>query len=681
MRIRQLMARLIPSALLALTVAAAAPAATVGPGVAETIGRDGHARVVVMLHVDEGAASSRTSILDAVASVQARVLDALSADELQLATHWRLVPGFGGRLSASGLAKLADDPLVDRVDLDVSGHAHLAVSVPLVRGNLVQTAGYTGQGVTVAILDSGITRTHADFAGKIVDEQCFCEDSYGNGCCPNGATSQSGTGAARDDNGHGTNVAGIVASKGVVSAKGMAPNAGIVAVRVLQADGRFYSSSQVVSGLDWVATHHPEVKALNMSLGTEALFSGTCDGAGAASWITAFATAINRLRNGGTLTVVSAGNQSSLQQMAVPACVSNAIAVGAVYKANVGPYDHSSWAGCSDATTAADKVVCFSNSSTALDLLAPGSPITASGMNGGTSTYSGTSQAAPHVAGTVALLAQAVPAATPSQIEQVLKSTGVAVTDQRNGRQTPRIDAKSALDALKGTAQTSSLWIPVASHVGGSFNSQWRTDLGMLNTGTTQSNVELRLYTTSGVKTKTTFVTAGAQSILDDVAGQIGYSGSGALEVRFDQALRVNSRTYNLVAANVACYPNGTFGQSYEAYRVQDGLSAGQSAYLAGLRESSAYRTNIGLANFGPGQATATVTLYNGAGGFLASYDVTLNTGDWKQETRPFFTKAQQTNMTRGYAKVTVNTGSGVVALGSVLDNLTNDPTTVLPIR
>ena len=138
----------------------------------------------------------------------------------------------------------------------------------------------------------------------------------------------------------------------------------------------------------------------------------------------------------------------------------------------------------------------------------------------------------------------------------------------------------------------------------------------MLNTGTAQSNVDLRLYTTSGVKTKSTFVPANTQSIVEDVVGQIGHTGSGVLEVRFSQPLRVTSRTFNLVSATAACTPRGTFGQGYEAYRVQDGLSAGQSAYLAGLREYSAYRTNIGLANFGPGQASVTVFLYNGSGGF-----------------------------------------------------------------
>lgn len=666
----------------AVAAAGAAAADTIGPRVAEAIASEGRARVVVMLRAPETATASTQPKAAAIATLQSRVLSRLSTDDLQLSSRWRLIPGFAGRLSATGLAKLQADPLVARVDLDVPGQAHLAQSVPMIRANVVQAQGYTGQGVTVAVLDSGVNRSHPDLAGAVVDEQCYCEDASGFGCCPDGWSSQSGTGAARDDNGHGTNVAGIIASRGTTVPKGVAPGASLVAVRVLAADGSFASTSQVVSGLDWLASNHPETKVVNMSLGTSALFSGDCDDVSA--WAQAFATAIGNLRNQGTLTFVSSGNQRSTSQIAVPACISSAVAVGAVYKANVGAINHS-WAGCSDSSTAADKVVCFSNTSSALDLLAPGSPIVSTGYQGGTSTYSGTSQASPHAAGTAALLFHASPGATPAQVETAMKSSGVTVTDHRTGQQFPRIDAKSALDALGGEPPPpppgSSLWIPVASHASGAGGSQWRTDVGVLNAGTSQSSIELRLYTPQGVKTKTGYVPAGAQSLLEDVVGQIGYTGSGVLEIRYDNPIRANSRTFNLVSGGAACYPNGTFGQGYEAYRAADGLAAGQSAFLPGLRESAAYRTNIGLANFGGGTAQVTVELVDGAGNSLTSYDVTLNPGDWKQENRPFFNKAGQTNMTRGYAKVTVSSGSGVVAVASVIDNQTSDPTTILMLR
>jgi hypothetical protein len=71
------------------------------------------------------------------------------------------------------------------------------------------------------------------------------------------------------------------------------------------------------------------------------------------------------------------------------------------------------------------------------------------------------------------------------------------------------------------------------------------------------------------------------------------------------------------------------------------------------------------------------VELYNGAGTKLTDYTVTLTAGQWAQETQPFKNKAGQTSMDRGYAKVTVQSGSGVFGFASVVDNITNDPTTV----
>lgn len=227
-----------------------------------------------------------------------------------------------------------------------------------------------------------------------------------------------------------------------------------------------------------------------------------------------------------------------------------------------------------------------------------------------------------------------------------------------------------------------SAWVPVASHVAGANNSAWRTDLGVLNDSSTTTNYEVFLYTpTAGVKASRAFVVGGGQAIQEDVVGQLGFVGSGVLEVRSDLPLRVTSRTYNQVSSTATCTPNGTLGQEYASYKVSDGLAAGQSAVLPQLIENSAFRSNIGLANFGKTEAKATVKLYDGAGSLLASYEVKLAPALWKQENQPFVKRAHQTNMSRGWAKVTVTSGSGVVAVASLIDNVTNDPTTVAMIK
>lgn len=221
-------------------------------------------------------------------------------------------------------------------------------------------------------------------------------------------------------------------------------------------------------------------------------------------------------------------------------------------------------------------------------------------------------------------------------------------------------------------------WIPVASHAPGVGGSQWRTDAGLLNPGPEDAAVTVRWHGQLGVLTTTTTVVAGGLSVLDDVVAQVsGASGSAAIEVVSSQPLDVSSRTYNLVPGSSACYPGGTFGQDYPGVESSSGLSVGEVARLNQLAENPKTRTNIGLVNTGTVDATVIVTLLDATGDVLTSYLVTLPPGAWKQETRPFFNKAGQTNMTRGYAAVYVTTGSGVFAFASVIDNTTGDPTTI----
>lgn len=229
-------------------------------------------------------------------------------------------------------------------------------------------------------------------------------------------------------------------------------------------------------------------------------------------------------------------------------------------------------------------------------------------------------------------------------------------------------------------ARTSS-WVQVGSHAGGSNQSQWRTDLGVLNRTAATANLQIKLRTGTTTQTATTTVAAGAQAILVDVVGQIPYTGSGSLEIVSDQPVNVSSRTYNLVAPTAACHPNGTFGQSYDAFASTQGLAAGQSAYLTQLTENLAFRTNIALTNTGTTAAAVSVELYNAVGTLLKTYTVNLNPGEYKQDNRPFFAKAGQSSLARGYARVTVTSGSGVIASASVLDNATNDPTTLPMLR
>lgn len=396
--------------------------------------------VIVALREPEGPASDLTLRAAQIEAMQRDVLADLRQRDFALTHAWSGISALAGEVTLEGLATLVEHPDVVRVDVDEPARAFLAESKALVGAPDVQAAGFTGRGIVVAVLDTGVDAGHRDLADDLIAEQCFC--SNGGGCCPSGAAQQGGAGSARDDNGHGTNVTGVITGGGSAAPTGVAPDAEIVAVRVLDKNGAG-NSTDILSGLDFVITSRPEVKIVNMSLGLDTLFPGTCDSS--ASFTSAFASAVRTLRGRGVSVFAATGNGGNPTQIGVPACISGVVGVGAVYDGDVGTVSF----GCTDAATSRDKVACFSNSSAAVDLLAPGAAITATARGGGAVTFIGTSQACPHAAASAALLLQARPGLSPDQIEAALKSTGPSITDSRNSMVFRRLDVRAALASVR----------------------------------------------------------------------------------------------------------------------------------------------------------------------------------------------------------------------------------------
>ena len=390
-------------------------------------------RVIVLLNRPQGAAIDRNAA--------------------RIHAQWRVVPGFAATVDDTELERLRNDPDVLSVEPDLSGSVTagpsgdaIGLNGDLIGLGAVHALGYDGTGRTVAVLGTGVS-PHPDLNGRIVEERCYCAYANGQGCCPNGATEQSGTGSARDDLGHETNVAGVIAGSGGKAPIGIAPKAKIVAIRTNDATGNIAWISQVISALDSILASPVPVDAVNMSFAIGLLSNSACDGDNPA-----LTDAMARVRARGIVLVAASGNDAATQGIRPPACISGVLSVGAVYHTNL---PSGSLLGCTDTPAEVDRVTCFSNSAAQLDLLAPGYRVRSPAKNGGTSNASGTSFAAPHVAGAVALLRQIDPQLTPDAIEELLESTGRPIVDSKNGITTPRLDLFAAVMKLRQDAKWS----------------------------------------------------------------------------------------------------------------------------------------------------------------------------------------------------------------------------------
>lgn len=325
---------------------------------------------------------------------------------------------------------------------------------------------YTGQGVDVYIVDTGIRYDHVEFGNRAL----FGFDAFG--------------GSGSDGYGHGTHVAGTVGG----TTYGIAKNVKLWSVRVLDNSGNG-TTSTVIAGLDWITAHHTTNSAVaNMSLG------------GGIS--TSLDDAVKRSISDGITYVVSAGNASADACNQSPARVVDAITVGS--------------------TTSGDGLSSFSNYGTCVDIIAPGSSITSAYYTSSTAaaTMSGTSMASPHVAGTAALYLQAHPASLPVTVTNAIINN--ATLDKISG--VPSGTPNKLLYSLFGTTpsppQAPILISPTngASHVSTATTFKWNASTDatsyrlQVSTNSTfnttiidQSGITTTAYTANKLSGNTTF--------------------------------------------------------------------------------------------------------------------------------------------------------------------------------
>ncbi|HVE72830.1 MAG TPA: S8 family serine peptidase [Thermoanaerobaculia bacterium] len=356
-----------------------------------------------------------------------RVVVAFDGAAAAKGERWGDTDVYSMEVERAELDALRRDPRVLAVSIDEGGQGGLTESITRVGADVLRIQGVDGRGQTIAVLDTGIDTDHPDFAGRIVAEQCFCDNLDGTGCCPGGAKQLSGPGSAEDDHGHGTHVSSIGAGGGADAAAGMAPAATIVAVKVMDSVNRFRTFKQIFDGLKWIEDSHPEVDVINMSLGSSAHYTpAQCTGGAVALGLQ---PVIARLRQRGVLIAACTGNDGDTDSMWLPACMDEVLGVGAT-------------------PDSADTITSYTNSSASMDIVAPGSLITASRRGGGTTTFTGTSMATPHVAGTILLIRQVSGHGLSADfLTELLRRTGKPMVDARNGLTFPRLDALAAVSA------------------------------------------------------------------------------------------------------------------------------------------------------------------------------------------------------------------------------------------
>lgn len=424
-------------------------------------------RVIVTLKSVEGAPVGKAQFADkaaegrlraAVRSQQDRVLNRQAEGDLEVLSRYQTIYGFSAEADNPAILWLAAQEEVERIELMPVFQKMDSESHPLANVDTIHAQGYNGDGITIAIIDDGIDHDHAAFGGQSAWPNAKILGGYDYADNDNDpridCTGQS----------HGTAVAGVAAGNGG-GVTGTAPNASLVFLKVQKASecGQPSLSGDVAAAIDWAVANRNTygIKVISMSLGGGAYSSASsCDNAS-----TAYRNAVNSAYSAGLVVLAASGNEGLCSQLAHPSCMTNVISVGAVYDADVGgpgycvsgsscagqPHQQCPGSACFDTTTSADKVTCYSNSASFLDILAPSNCATTAKAGGGTeSCFGGTSSATPFAAGVTASLLEADPSLDNDDIRSILSGTGVGVLDSKSGITKPRVDADAALQQILG---------------------------------------------------------------------------------------------------------------------------------------------------------------------------------------------------------------------------------------
>jgi subtilisin family serine protease len=389
--------------------------------------------------VDADAPADMMAVQSEIASQQDDVLAQLDPSQFRVKHKFGNILGFSGRATEAGLMALAAMPEVELIYEDGIEHIVLKQGIPLMNASAVRST-YSGKEVAVAISDTGINYNHAMLGGG----------GFPNSKVIGGYDFGDNDGDPLDCQGHGTSVAGITSGTQASGPGdyigGVAHDSKLYALKIVAGCSGSASTSDIAASWDWAVTHknddpsHP-ILVINTSFGGTG-YTTACDASEPL-----YAAAANNAVANGIAVFAASGNDAYTNKIARPACVSNVISVGAVYDANVGYHGYSN---CTDSSTAADKVTCYSNSASFLDLLAPSHDAYTTAVDGGYRTnFGGTSAASPYAAGAAAVLQDRAiaygGALTVAALKSAMVDHGDPILDSRNGITKPRVNVGNAV--------------------------------------------------------------------------------------------------------------------------------------------------------------------------------------------------------------------------------------------
>ncbi|MBN1764620.1 MAG: S8 family serine peptidase [Sedimentisphaerales bacterium] len=415
--------------------------------------------------------ASRRLLQNEIHKRQERVLSEFDKNPLNLRHRFENQAGFSAKVNRQQLKQLLTHPLVASIEPVYELEVHTGQGLALINA-LPYYGQYNGQGIAIAICDTGIDYTNPKlgFGGFPNDKVIGGYDFGDNDNDP------------MDYHGHGTSCAGIAAGDPNTLedpndpadpnyagdyVSGVAYNAKLYALKISYSNYGYADSDKLMAAWDWCISHkdddptHP-ILVISTSFGGGQHYS-LCD-----DYNLSMKTIVQNARAAGITILASSGNSGWCDSLNWPACMSGVISVGAVYDEDFGLYDSCvAYNSCADTTfsyycsthykvvdqTMPDRVTSYSNTADFLDLLAPSNQTHTTAIGGYTHDFGGTSAACPYAAGAVAAIQSAAKELTgdflsSGKVTQLLKATGDYIIDEKTDIIKPRVNLARAIEHL-----------------------------------------------------------------------------------------------------------------------------------------------------------------------------------------------------------------------------------------